>query len=74
MVTGRRGGVKAPGPEGIKDLVKGDRSPVSLVRVEAAGRVLTAVSGVDPKKTAAPADGEADRELAELSKAWKGTL
>ena len=84
-VTGRRGGVKAPGlvaasnaaaktpvPEGIKGLVKGDRSPVGLIRVEAAGRVLTAVSGVDPEKT--PADGEADEELAELSKALKETL
>ncbi len=86
-MTDRRGGVKAPGsvaasnaavkapaPEGIKILVKGDRSPVGLIRVEAAGRVLTAVSGVDPEKMPAAADGEADGELAELSKAWKETL
>ena len=86
-MTGRRGGVKAPGPvaasnaaakapapEGIKGLVKGDRSPVGLVRVEAAGRVLAAVSGLDPEKMPAAADGEADGELAELSKAWKETF
>jgi len=78
-VTGRRGGVKAPGPvavsnavakapalEGIRGLVKADRSPVDLVRVEAASRVLTAVSGADPEKTPAAADGEADGALAEL--------
>lgn len=85
MVTGRRGGVKAPGPvadsnaaakapEGNKGLVKGDRSPVGLVRVEATGRVLTAVSREDPETTPAAADGEADGELAELSKALKETL
>jgi len=87
MVTGRRGGVKAPGqvadsnaaakapaPEGNKGLVKGDRSPVGLVRVEATGRVLTAVSGEDPETTPAAANGEADGELAELSKALKETL
>ena len=99
MVTGRRGGVKAPGPaaasneaakapgpvadsnaaakapapEGNKGLVKGDRSPVGLVRVEATGRVLTAVSGEDPETTPAAANGEADGELAELSKALKET-
>ena len=86
-MTGRRGGVKEPGPvadsnaaakapapEGIKGLVKEDQSPVELVRVEATGRVLTAVSGVDPEKIPAAADGGADGELAELSKAWKETL
>ena len=86
-MTGRRGGIKTPGPvaasnaaakapalEEIKGLVKGDRSPVGLIRVEATGRVLTAVSGVDPEKMPAAADGEADGELAELSKAWKETL
>ncbi len=86
-VTGRRRGVKAPGPvadsnaaakapapEGIKGLVKGDRSPVALIRVEATGRVLKAISRVDPEKMPAATNGEADGELAELSKAWKETL
>jgi len=56
-VTGPKAGDKAPGPaadsneaakapaqEGIRELVKADRSPVGLVRVKATGRVLTAVS------------------------------
>ena len=86
-MTGLRGGVNAPGPvaasnaaaktpapDGIKGLIKGTRSPAGLIRVEAAGKVLTAVFGVDPEKMPAAAGGEADGELAELSKAWKETL
>jgi len=64
---------KAPAQEGIRELVKADRSPVGLVRVKATGRVLTAVSAADPEKTPAAAGGEAGGELAELSKALKET-
>jgi len=69
-VTGSRGGAKAPAPEGIKGSVNGDRRPVGRVRVEAAGRVSKAVSGVDLETMPAAADGE----LVELSQAWKETL
>jgi hypothetical protein len=64
---------KAPAQEGIRELVKADRSPVGLVRVKATGRVLMAVSAADPEKTPAAAGGEAGGELAELSKALKET-
>ncbi len=73
-VAASNAAAKAPAPEGIKGLVKEDRSPVGLIRLEATGRVLTAISGVDQEKMPAAADGEADGELAELSKAWKATL
>ena len=50
----------------------GQRGPASRgrVRVEAAGRVSKAVSGVDLETMPAAADGE----LVELSQAWKETL
>ena len=68
-MTGSRGGAKAPAPEGLKGSVNGNRRPVR-VRVEAAGRVSKAVSGVDLETMPPAADGE----LVELSQAWKETL